>query len=80
MTQPTTAHRAALGTSPAAFPAQRTTAALPRPAARASAAGPTSTVSGWSSLRRGLAIVRGLHSLRSVPARPQPGYGESDGQ
>jgi hypothetical protein len=35
---------------------------------------------GWAALRRGLAVLRGARSLASVPARPQPGYGEVDGQ
>ncbi|MFE1316410.1 hypothetical protein [Kitasatospora phosalacinea] len=36
---------------------------------------------GWgAALLRGVAVVRGLRSLRPVAARPQRGYGEVDGQ
>ncbi|MFF4345147.1 hypothetical protein ACFY00_35170 [Kitasatospora sp. NPDC001540] len=36
---------------------------------------------GWgATLLRGVAVVRGLRSLRPVEARPQRGYGEVDGQ
>jgi len=36
---------------------------------------------GWTSaLRHGVAVLRGLRSLRPVAARPQRGYGEVDGQ
>ncbi|MFG2819322.1 hypothetical protein ACGFX4_07835 [Kitasatospora sp. NPDC048365] len=31
-------------------------------------------------LRRAFAVLRGLRTLRPVAARPQPGYGEVDGQ
>jgi hypothetical protein len=70
MTQPTTA--------PAGdIPAQRTTGRT--------TAGPgggsdrTGRPTGWAAVRRALAILRGLHSLRTVPARPQPGYEECGG-
>ncbi|MCX4747460.1 hypothetical protein OG455_18365 [Kitasatospora sp. NBC_01287] len=78
MTQPTTAQQhAAFQAAPAAIPAQRTTVATgtgPRPGVEAGQ--PT----GWTAVRRGFAVIRGLRSLATVPARPQPGYGESDGQ
>ncbi|MGF1430065.1 hypothetical protein [Kitasatospora sp. LaBMicrA B282] len=74
MTQPTTAQPATRPAAPAAIPAQRTT--RPQPAATAAGEQPT----GWAAVRRGLAIARGLRSMATVPARPQPGYGESDGQ
>ncbi|GLW73195.1 hypothetical protein Kpho02_54940 [Kitasatospora phosalacinea] len=46
----------------------------PRPAAAPQDAG-------WgAALLRGVAVVRGLRSLRPVEARPQRGYGEVDGQ
>ncbi|MFF7637387.1 hypothetical protein ACFZB9_30195 [Kitasatospora sp. NPDC008050] len=79
MTQPTTAHRAALGTSPAALPAQRTAAVPPRRAGHPAAVRPAA-LTGWAAMRRSLSIVRGVRSMGTVPARPQPGYGESDGQ
>ncbi|QKW20987.1 hypothetical protein HUT16_19725 [Kitasatospora sp. NA04385] len=35
----------------------------------------------WAAaLRHGVAVLRGLRSLRPVAARPQRGYGEVDGQ
>ncbi|WP_327068243.1 hypothetical protein OG500_21185 [Kitasatospora sp. NBC_01250] len=79
MTQPTTAHRAALGSSPAAFPAQRTAAVPPRPSGRPASVR-SAGLTRLAAMRRGLAIVCGVRSMSSVPARPQPGYGESDGQ
>ncbi|WP_033219295.1 hypothetical protein [Kitasatospora phosalacinea] len=46
----------------------------PRPAAERGS-------EGWATaLRHGVAVVRGLRALRPVPARPQRGYGEVDGQ
>ncbi|MFE9427853.1 hypothetical protein ACFYNO_33395 [Kitasatospora sp. NPDC006697] len=72
MTQPSTAD--------AVIPAQRTAAARPAaPAATVRAAEPARQ-SGWAALRRGFAALRGLRSLGTVPAGPQPGYGEVDGQ
>jgi hypothetical protein len=74
MTQPSTVH----GT--AAIPRQRPAQAGPTTAAGgdggadrpATAPQPT----GWAAVRRNLAILRGLVSMRSVPARPQRDYQE----
>ncbi|MDH6144937.1 MULTISPECIES: hypothetical protein [Kitasatospora] len=62
-----------------AVPAQRT-APAPRPAAPTTAPAAPAQPTGWAAVRRGLAVIRGLRSLATVPARPQPGYGEVDGQ
>ncbi|MGW4803861.1 hypothetical protein [Kitasatospora sp. NPDC004272] len=49
----------------------------PRPAGRSADPRPE----GWTAaLRHGVAVLRGLGSLRPVDARPQRGYGEVDGQ
>ncbi|GAA1986254.1 hypothetical protein [Kitasatospora viridis] len=72
MTQPSTAD--------AVIPAPRTRP-VPAPAAPVLRAEPApAQPTGWAAVRRGLAVVRGLRSLATVPARPQPGYGEVDGQ
>ncbi|BAJ30068.1 MULTISPECIES: hypothetical protein [Kitasatospora] len=42
---------------------------------------PAAPADGWGrALLRGVSVARGLRSLRPVAARPQPGYGEVDGQ
>ncbi|WP_035845414.1 hypothetical protein [Kitasatospora azatica] len=82
MTQPSTARRTA------AIPGQRaTTEAAAVDTAATGQLGPLDSYEplepqprGWAAVRRGLAIVRGLRTLGSVPARPQAGYGEVDGQ
>lgn len=61
-------------TATGVIPAQRGTA---RPASAPTGGAPL----GWAGeARRAFAIVRGLRSMRTVPARPQASYGESDGQ
>ncbi|PYC83799.1 hypothetical protein C7C46_08635 [Streptomyces tateyamensis] len=68
MTQPSTVH------STAAIPRQRATQAGAAGGGEDHghpAAEPQPT--GWAALRRNLAILRGLVSMRSVPARPQRG-------
>ncbi|MDH6122054.1 hypothetical protein [Kitasatospora sp. GAS204B] len=77
MTQSTSAQHAACQAAPATIPAQRATDTPPGTGHRA--AGPEE-LTGWPAVRRSLAIIRGLRSMATVPARPQPGYGESDGQ
>ncbi|MFI1519000.1 hypothetical protein [Kitasatospora cineracea] len=60
------------------IPAPRTAPDGVPGAARPAAAPPRE---GWgSALRRGIAVARGLRSLRPVAAGPQRGYGEVDGQ
>jgi hypothetical protein len=65
------------GTATAAVPAQRT---APTPSAAAPATDRPAQPTGLAAVRRALAVIRGLRSLATVPARPQPGYGEVDGQ
>ncbi|MFJ8039979.1 hypothetical protein ACIRBX_05600 [Kitasatospora sp. NPDC096147] len=67
MTQTTPAARTATGL----VPAQRTQQTGP---------GRAPATAQVSPARRLLAIALGIRSLRSVPARPQEPYGESDGQ
>ncbi|MEV4560413.1 hypothetical protein AB0K51_25915 [Kitasatospora sp. NPDC049285] len=43
-------------------------------------AGTTRPKSLGAVLQRGFSVARGVFSLRPVAARPQPGYGEVDGQ
>ncbi|MDH6112167.1 hypothetical protein P3T36_006807 [Kitasatospora sp. MAP12-15] len=71
MTQPTST---SAPTAAGVIPAQRRIAR--------SATAPTGGAPlGWAGeARRAFAIVRGLRSMRTVPARPQASYGESDGQ
>ncbi|MFI9270273.1 hypothetical protein ACIGXM_06125 [Kitasatospora sp. NPDC052896] len=81
MTQPSTARQSARPTDAGAVPAPRagstpTTNACSTTGYATAPEQPT----GWTAVRRTLAIVRGLRTLGDVPARPQPGYGEADGQ
>ncbi|GAA0679014.1 hypothetical protein GCM10010193_35670 [Kitasatospora atroaurantiaca] len=69
MTQTAQSTRSAAG-----IPGQRTPAEAPVPTVAPPATGLAATV------RRAFAVVRGLRSLRPVPARAQEPYGESDGQ
>ncbi|WP_035798921.1 hypothetical protein [Kitasatospora mediocidica] len=75
MTQPGTTRDSGQLTASDAIPAQRS-ALRPAPVAR-----PADDRLSWAAeVRRGFAIVRGLRSLATVPARPQASYGECDGQ
>ncbi|WP_329566368.1 hypothetical protein [Kitasatospora sp. NBC_01266] len=78
MTQPTTAQHAACQAAAGTLPAQRAAGKPSGPGRRVTTA--PEQLTGWAALRRNLAIIRGLRSMATVPARPQPGYGESDGQ
>ncbi|MDH6136301.1 hypothetical protein P3T37_005721 [Kitasatospora sp. MAA4] len=80
MTQPSTARDSGPLTASDPIPAQRTALRSATTAARAADSGGGASL-GWAAeARRAFAIVRGLRSLATVPARPQASYGECDGQ